>query len=325
VGVSPFHIRIPAVSAAAVFVAFMLRERVPPPLPCFVLWWMPALIRLALSTQGKCQQECGEALSHISCCAEVCHVALTCLSVVTVCLSWQWLALWSRCWGMCAHEMGVLAVPLLCCRCRAGSRGSGSGECLQSHRGACGGPHGAHNVFLCGNPVQHVVAGEGPPAGKKHPVLLHGAPFEVCLATQEVCGILCARMLSGAWTSVPNAGLPFLGTMRCVLLLQMITDGLMSTLSVLADAKFLHTQRLVGRILHNVSCVDAHRVALFDTVVRDLSCDFAMTPKSTFSSNRSMDRVLHPVRWPPSPRNPALGFRCWHVPRPTNENSSSHT
>jgi hypothetical protein len=30
-----------------------------------------ALIKLALSTQGKCQQECGEALSHISCCFEV--------------------------------------------------------------------------------------------------------------------------------------------------------------------------------------------------------------------------------------------------------------
>lgn len=81
----------------------------------------------------------------------------------------------------------------------------------------------------------------------------------------------------------------------------MITDGLMSTLSILADAKFLHTQRLVGRILHNVSCVDAHRVALFDTVVRDLSCDFAMTPKSTFSSNRSIDRTGHGVRGIPLP------------------------
>jgi hypothetical protein len=32
---------------------------------------VPALMHLALTSHGKCQQECAEALCHISCCAEV--------------------------------------------------------------------------------------------------------------------------------------------------------------------------------------------------------------------------------------------------------------
>jgi hypothetical protein len=70
----------------------------------------------------------------------------------------------------------------------------------------------------------------------------------------------------------------------------MINDGLMATLAILSDAKFPHTQRLTGRILHNVSCASTHRAALFDAVVRDLSCDFARTPVRSVggSSNRSV-------------------------------------
>jgi hypothetical protein len=32
---------------------------------------VPALVHLVMTSQGKCQQECAEALCHLSCCPEV--------------------------------------------------------------------------------------------------------------------------------------------------------------------------------------------------------------------------------------------------------------
>ena len=111
-------------------------------------------MRLALSSQGKCQQECGEALSHISCC-----------------------------------------------------------------------PEGREGLVRAN-------------ASKATAVLVEDRTEHIMYS----CAVILSNM-----SSLPRDHQ------------QMISDGLMSTLAILADAKFPHTQRLVGRIFHNVSCAETHR------------------------------------------------------------------
>jgi hypothetical protein len=52
---------------------------------------------------------------------------------------------------------------------------------------------------------------------------------------------------------------------------QMLNDGLLPTLAVLAQANFPHTQRLVGRALHNVSCSNSSIAEDFSSLPRSMS------------------------------------------------------
>jgi hypothetical protein len=74
---------------------------------------------------------------------------------------------------------------------------------------------------------------------------------------------------------------------------QLIDDGLMMTLSVLATAKFSHTLRMIGRTLHNISCSEAHRASLIqDTVIiRPIS-------PSLFSAPEQMREDAHRGKLP---------------------------